>query len=156
MNEYEYDFQFLFREVIPLDTIKRALSELFLIPQSKICPYSSIGDNDDDDVLYYEYEVNEKGFKLFLTLHMITQFWSRFHYKNAILDLGLILAKHLGKELVAAPYDPIDPYTSDWLLIEPSSLIYRVKEKYPDEDVFDISDELSLLTEEEIEKMKRD
>ncbi|GEM_PF-1629223 len=138
--EYQNEYQFIFRTAIPLESARLALSRLLGIEVSHIREYAAASMDDSEATLYYEHEVQAEGWKLFLTIHMITRYWEKYLYKNSILDLGAALAKALSSDLIIAAYDPYPPgsNTSDWLLVTPDGAFYRVQEKYPDEDVFDI------------------
>lgn len=156
--EYQNEYQFIFRTAVPLEPARSALSRILGIEASHIREYAAISLEDSDATLYYEYEVQAQGWALFLTIHMITRYWEKYLYKNSILDLGAALARELSTELIIAAYDPYPPgaNTSDWLLVTPDGAFYRVPEKYPDEDVFDIGPvPPAPLPEKEIMGLKR-
>lgn len=155
--DYQNEYQFIFRTAVPLESARLALSRILGIEVSNIREYAAICTEDDEATLYYEYEIQAEGCALFLTIHLITCYWEKYLYKNSILDLGAALAKELSSELIIAAYDPYPPGSnmSDWFLVTPDGAFYRVQEKYPDQDVFDIDDISSLpLSEKEIMELK--
>ncbi len=137
MNDQTYH-QFIFRETRSLPQVKSALAALFEIPESRIVDYADIALEDPDETLYYEYLPQDSGFKIFLNLYLLSAHWEAYFYTNVILDLAMKLAEKLDSDVAVALDEPLPDGGSDWTLVRPDGTVEHVKERYPDEDFFDV------------------